>query len=563
MLTRQMLASTICAIGLALLTGACGSRPAPEGTTFSLRLNTNRISRFDLLEISFKHDGPYRNRFFDVTLTVEFRSPDGSVHRRSGFFYGGNTWMVRFRPDRPGRWSYRSVFHSRTGFHREEAGEFDCVPSNLDGSVVQDPANVYRWVFTTGGRFFPLGFQNCVYVNQAGGIEFPIDGEGRSGPVRTLSPDEYFRVYGEAGFNLLRFSQKNCSYWLSEDLDRYSERESRLTDLLLSTARAHGFRVMFGIFGYHGGAHDGSLRGRILQKIQFSLGVVEEAIDDPNDIEVLEKERRFIDYCVARWGAYSDFWELLNERHAHEGWTRSTAAYLRAVDPEHRPVATSWQKPELPEIGINTPHWYESERESESDLRVRQQAEQWKAFRKPVLVGEHGNTGMNWDPKSAERMRVRLWTALFQEIALVLWNTSWSKYGIFQGRYRPGAAANIYLGPQERGYTRILSQFSSRLGDGLEMVPVETSAPDRVRAYALASGRQAAVYLHRFADRTAAVSDLRIRLPGPSAKLSGEWLDPATGRTIAAVTLDGTGEPIPVPPFRADLALLAVSAPRS
>jgi hypothetical protein len=109
-------------------------------------------------------------------------------------------------------------------------------------------------------------------------------------------------------------------------------------------------------------------------------------------------------------------------------------------------------------------------------LRVQQQATKWKKAGKPVIVGEQGNTGMNWDPLSGLRMRIRTWTALFEEISFIFWNTSWSKTGMFHGRYTAGGAANIYLGPEERGYIRVLQNFSSHLDADVRITPTEVSS---------------------------------------------------------------------------------------
>src|SRR5262249_51898151 len=152
--------------------------------------------------------------------------------------------------------------------------------------------------------------------------------------------------------------------------------------------------------------------------------------------------------------------------------------------------------------------------------RIREMAAGWKKFGKPVLVGEQGNTGMNWDPGSGLRMRLRSWTAQFEEIVLVFWNTSWSKYGMWKGRYTPGKVANIYLGPEERRYTRVLGEFTVRLGPGMQMTPVTVSAPDRVRAYALRSPSQTAVYLHHFAAHDAPARDIRVRVALPDGAKS-------------------------------------------
>jgi hypothetical protein len=238
------------------------------------------------------------------------------------------------------------------------------------------------------------------------------------------------------------------------------------------------------------------------------------------------------------------------------------AKHVQSVDPDQKPVSISWEKPHLPEIAINTPHWYESEKESDSDLRVREQTTKWKEFGKPVLVGEQGNTGMNWDPLSATRMRIRAWTALFQEIGLIFWDTSWSKYGMHQGKYRPGAAANIYLGPEERSYTTVLHQFSTRLDTTVRMVPVVVSLPEYVRAYGLASSAITAVYVHHFTDHNSALHGLQVRvqLP-PSSGLRYEWIDPATGLLLSEGPIRPNHEAVSAPPFAIDAALVIAQKP--
>jgi hypothetical protein len=543
---------------IALGVACCGCRVETD-TVFTQSLNARVIPRFDLLELSFKHNGAYRNKFFDAAVAVNFVSPDGQGHRRAGFFFGDDTWMVRFRPNQLGRWSYKYVFQDKQGFVKKGTGAFECTAGKQQGPIHRRRDNPYRWTFAGGKPYFPVGLQDCVYSDGTHLPRFQIDGESRQGPCRDLSMDEYFAIYEQAGFNLFRFSQRNCSYAIFQDLDHYSENESRITDLLLSSARKHGFRIMFGIFGYHGFWYEGSFPGRVIHFLRTKLGAIEEGIQRPDDLEVLRKEKRFIDYSVARWGAYTDFWELLNERNAPEQWTRLMAAHLQSVDPDRKPIGTSWERPALPDIAINTPHWYESENESDSDLRVQQMAEKWKAYGKPVIVGEHGNTGMNWDVKSAQRMRVRLWTALFNEISLIFWNTSWSKSGMYEGHYTPGEAANIYLGPEERGYVRALRKFSSRLGVGLKMKPVRVSAPDQVRAYGLLSETQAAVYLHHFADDNVPMTGLDITLQCPNStqgELVGEWIDTSTGDVISRLKTRPGVQTLDVPPFSVDLALL-------
>ena len=556
-------------IGLFILAAvtSCTASPMPAEWFVKESRNADSIPRYEILEMSFMHNGTYKNNFFDVSLQATFTSHSGSKWSIKGFYYGGEVWKIRFRPDEPGRWNYTYTMTGKDGFHKEGGGTFDCSPSDAEGPVRGHPKNPYRWIFSNGKPYFPVGLQDCIQGKGGQLNDRAIDGEKREDRARQVSPEEYFAIYGQAGFNLFRFSQDNCSYPLYDNLDHYREAECLVTDELLLLARKHGLRVMFGFFGFHGNRSGenrpvGFLR-RIVQKV---LGSQEEAIINHGNDKIVAKERRFIDYCVARWGVYVDFWELLNERKASDEWTALMADYVRSIDPDRRPISTSWEKPHLSAIDINAPHWYESESEFKSDLRVQEQAAQWKKAGKPVIVGEQGNTGMNWDPLSGLRMRIRTWTALFQEISFIFWNTIWSKAGMFEGRYTPGEAANIYLGPEERGYIRVLQDFSSRLDAAVRMTPVETTSPDRIRAYGLLSHTVAAVYLHHFIDHSTPIRGLKITLDLPephlTAKLVADWINPSNGEVLLRTRVLPGRQTLDVPPFNIDLAL-RVSSLRS
>jgi hypothetical protein len=64
----------------------------------------------------------------------------------------------------------------------------------------------------------------------------------------------------------LRFSQDNCFYRFFDDLDDYREAESKATDELLILTRKHGFRVMFGFFGFYSAR---TLQGGYLQSLRW------------------------------------------------------------------------------------------------------------------------------------------------------------------------------------------------------------------------------------------------------------------------------------------------------
>jgi Domain of unknown function (DUF5060) len=556
MTTRTARAAIV--LPAAFLLASCKDRSTDLGS-LEARCNGAVVCRYGIFELSIKHAAITRDPFFDPVLEAEFRSPDGRSRRVRGFYYGRQIWMVRFRPDTPGTWTYRYLF-GRKGNRRSGVGRFACTQAEDRFVPLRvNPENPYRWITVSGVPYFPVGLQDC-FQNNGSHIGNPcIDGERRSNPPPSIGISQYFSIYGQVGFNLLRFSQRNCSYPLYSDLGHYLENESLATDELLATARLYGFRVMFGIFGYHALWYTGNYPGKVLHFVRSKLGMLEEGTGGSGG--PLEREKRFIDYCLARWGVYVDFWELLNERQAADSWTATMAAYTRAADPEHRLVTTSWEKPLLPDIGINAPHWYTSEKETESDTVTAQHAREWKRFRKPVIVGEHGNLGMNWDPKSALRMRIRLWTALFQEIAFVFWNTSWSKFGMNGGVYTPANASNIYLGPEERNYIRVLSDFSSHLDSAVRQIPIGVSVPERVRAYGLGSNSVIALFLHHYADHGSIECSTEVSFTAPAGIRRGKacWIDPATGRQIGIANIRPGNQTLRVPSFQIDIALLLAS----
>lgn len=184
-------------------------------------------------------------------------------------------------------------------------------------------------------------------------------------------------------------------------------------------------------------------------------------------------------------------------------------------------------------------------------------AGRWKRFNKPVIVGEQGNSaskeqlkipgiGGVWDAGSSQRMRIRNWTALFNEIAFVFWNTSYAKDGHYM---------NIWLGPQERQYVRAMQDFANRLDKNVRMTPVTVSDSNTVRSWALASGERAAVYLHHFSNHTEAVTNLFVTLDIPKSA-QGYWYAPENAEVLDRVDAEAGRQTFPVPSFRIDIALL-------
>jgi hypothetical protein len=578
--------------GLAAVAITIGASAAPAGadtTAPPLEVrhtqNTRAVPRYEVFEISFQHDQRYANPFFDVIIEVVFTSPSGKAARVGGFHYGSSAgpeikvsttstargerrqaeyvfkkqdlWKARFAPTELGRWTYRYVLKNHHGAQATGQGAFDCVKDRAPrhGFVRQNPANPFRWVFDDGTPYFPIGIQECIADNTGVGSvlaaqslegPFRLDRKGRPDPppgalfkpgpaMNPVNGDVYFRNYARAGFNLFRFSQKNCSLELYRDLDHYLVQEGVMVDELLLCARKYGFRIFYGLFGY--------------QPV-FN--------DHPDNAEGMAQLKRFVKYSVDRWGAYADFWEFLNEQKADARWYEILTPYLRSIDPYAHPITTSWERPELAGIEVNAPHWYSGIRnELVCDAETAANARNWKRFNKPVIVGEQGNSaskeqlqtpgiGGVWDEKSSLRMRVRNWTALFNEVAFIFWNTSYAK---------DGHSMNIWLGPQERQYVHAMQDFAQRLDQDVRMAPVTISTQKTVRASGLASATRTAVYLHHFSDHTNAVSNLQVTLDVPKAG-KGYWYSPENAAILRRIEVPVGRQSLAVPPFTVDVALL-------
>ena len=582
MLHKLLAAMMTCSVLACTATHAYG---AGALLTLDTTQNTQAIQAYEVLELTFRQPGAaYAGPFHDVTIDVTFTSATGKTFTVGGFHYGSlqkpqiirrtapgqrraqieykfaaaDTWKARFAPAETGRWTWAFIFRNNSGQEAKGAGQFLCVKGRHPnaGFVRQDPNSPFRWVFDDGGPYFPIGLQEGYGDGQ--GLGTFLANMAMEGPFRLDRPaswpapppgaafqpgpsmnpqnaDVHYRRYSRCGFNLFRFSQANNTPLLNDNLERYLVQEAIMTDELMQHARKYRMRIMYGIFGFQNAFND-----------------------HPDNAAGMEKVKRFIKYSVDRWGAYIDFWELLNEQNANDRWYEITVPYLKSIDPYHHPVATSWERPQLAEIDVSAPHWYTGINNLNCDQDTASLATQWKKFQKPVIVGEHGNTspskpaekrpgiGGVWDINSATRMRIRNWTALFSQISFVFWNTSYAKDGHYM---------NIWLGPKERQYVRAMQDFAYCMGGGLEPARLTLTPHDGVRGFAMASKNRAGVYLHHFRDHETPVRNLSITLDVPRAA-KGYWYSTETAAILKTIDCPAGTQTFAVPEFIIDLALL-------
>ncbi len=601
-----------------LVTAAWGvAADGPGQLAVKTTQNTQRLMPYQVFELTFEHPGRYRDPTWDVTIEVSFTAPSGKKVRVGGFFYGSSQaqkpvlrgkpgtrdassvwpcdpadlWKARFAPAELGHWKFAYTFRAPDGREASGSGSFEVVRGRVHqkGFVRVSPHNPFRFVFDDGTPYFPIGFQDCIFDGNHNGSV--LDAMAMEGPFRldhaerrpapppgalfargpSMNPqnaDVKFGRMARAGFNLWRFSPNNCSIKLfasPEDakyatLDHVRWEQARMIDELLQMTRKYGFRNFYGIFGYTPVYND-----------------------RPQDAGGMAKVQRALKYSVDRWGAYVDVWEFLNEQKADSAWYAQMIPYLRSIDPYGHPITTSWERPELQGIDINAPHWYGNEDERTSDQVTAGRVAGHKRHGKPVVFGEQGNSrgsqdrtaegiGGVWDPGSARRMRVRSWTALFSEAAFIFWETSYAKDGHYM---------NLWIGPEERQFVRVLQDFAGCLDGQVKPARIELQGPEApaVRAYGLRSDRIAAAYLHHHRcaecqkgpagahstqhtwdhDRgTVRGLDVVLDVPQPA---KAYWYSPSDGKILATRDVATGRQSLSAPPFTVDVALLITGGP--
>jgi outer membrane protein assembly factor BamB len=490
------------------------------------------VEKNEVDEMTIKHRAegikdPWKN----VKVKAIFKNESGQTWEVKGFYYAENVWRLRFRPPLAGEWTWELTFRT-PAMRRIKKGKLTVRQSQRQGFLETDAADSYRFVL--GDKLFsPLGIQTCLKDldydgNPLNQLFLGVSKSPRQGKTeKTVDLEAYLRAYGSrgAGFNIFRWSVDNCSFKLWQEIspsgNRYFLREGFWGDHLVRKLEDEGFRIWMTVFGF---------------EPPFS-----DSIDKKNHQVAI---KNYLDYVVARYGAYVDIWELSNEALVSQEWIEFCASYLREIDPYNHPLAVSWERPDLPEVQVSSPHWYESGEVLFSDARMANKIKGAQKWGKPVVFSEVGNADHNWDRDSALRMRARAWASFFEGAGLIFWDTS---KNLFQNK-----SGNLYLGPIEKGYVRALADFKEGLGAGWRKEKISLVGQG-VRGYALASKEAFLAYFYHFEnhDRSEIASfEIIFQKPGFL-----QWINPQTGKVIKEAKIQAGKQFLETPPFRIDLAL--------
>jgi len=104
------------------------------------------VPKWDRFEHAFKSLVIYSNAVQDASLKAVFTSPLGEISEVDGFWDGGKIWRVRFSPEQPGRWTFKTTCSdvANDGLNNQ-TGEFTCTsPVGLTRFHKHGPVRVAR-----------------------------------------------------------------------------------------------------------------------------------------------------------------------------------------------------------------------------------------------------------------------------------------------------------------------------------------------------------------------------------------------------------------------------------
>ena len=125
------------------------------------------VEQWDIFEIAFS--GPSSGRpFVDVKLFADFRQEDRTFHVR-GFYDGDGVYRIRFMPDKPGRWHFKT--QSNFPELNDQEGIFDCTPASATNHGPIHVHNTFHFAYADGTPYQQIGTTCYAWTHQGEELE--------------------------------------------------------------------------------------------------------------------------------------------------------------------------------------------------------------------------------------------------------------------------------------------------------------------------------------------------------------------------------------------------------
>ena len=361
------------------------------------------------------------NPFLDVSWSARFTSGTNSVEA-PGFYDGDGIYRVRFMPETPGEWRYRTA-SSRPELNGRSGGFTVTSPGAQNHGPVQ-VAHTYHFAYADGTPYRELGTTCYVWLWQAEALQAETLRTLAASPFNKLRfcvfPKRYtwntnepilYPFPGNPAATNWDFSQFNVKY--------FQHLEQRVADL-----QKLGIEADLILFHPYDEGHWGFDR-------------MPAAVDD-----------RYLHYIIARLAAYRNlWWSLANEwdfmRRKKESDFVRFGEIVSREDPYHHLLSIHNGS----QLFNHTLPWItHASIQNGAAVEEPGRAEMYRdVYRKPVVYDEvkyEGDIENRWGQLSAAELVFRFWNATvagtycghgetYRSADQVLW---WSKGGVLKGQ---------------------------------------------------------------------------------------------------------------------------------
>lgn len=382
------------------------------------------VEQWGIFELSLQGSAE-GNPFLDVELSAEFSHQQHSL-TVPGFYDGDGVYKVRFMPDAPGVWRYRTQSNSLTLTAHE--GAFECAPASAANHGPVRVANTYHFAYADGAPYKQVGTTCYAWTHQGDALEEQTLATLASTPFNKMRmcvfPKSYDYNHNEPVYYPFERKADGAFDWTRFNPAFFRHFESRVADLLALGIEAD-------IILFH--PYD-----------RWGFIEMDAASDD-----------RYLRYVVARLAAWRNvWWSMANEwdfckSKTLADWDRYFQV-VQAADPyDHlRSIHNGF-------ILYDHARPWVTHQSIQANAMLKlgfEEIEGWRAKnQKPVVIDEccyEGNIPHRWGNISGREMVHRFWLSTvhgayaghgdtFLDAQDILW---WAKGGVLKGDSAPRLA---------------------------------------------------------------------------------------------------------------------------
>lgn len=346
--------------------------PRPSG-------GQDSVMRFGVHEVALKASGVHRNPYVEITTEVKLIEPDGYTQRHSLLFWdGGQTWRFRFAPDKTGpwRWEVTSSDPELNG----KSGQFECVESNLRGSILATPGEGHHFQYQNGERMWFLGDTAWSYV---------MDNDAEN--LDRSAAERYAVNRASQGFNAIHLMMLSEIGWSNRGGAPWSDISTEVINP--GYFQEADERIAFA-----------NSKGLVTGLVLAWADKGHQPFYSWNNFPSQEARKRYARYIAARYGAYNVYFIVAGEwgiearaQHTSKETVRrqfiDIGEALRAADPQHRMIGIH-PNGEMTRGGSSREFnrdakWMDFGDYEQNYVRLHENILESRIYGKPVINGEY------------------------------------------------------------------------------------------------------------------------------------------------------------------------------